>query len=220
MAFVRGDTQQAEVAGLRELDDVGHGGADEVDLIAQQGLHRRTESPEGHVCAADLELPHQAGGCQMADRAGAARSVVQSSGRRIRRGHQVGDGSDVRFGMNGKDQRRGRDAEYRGEVPGPVVRHLLQAGQDHVPGRHEEQGVAVRLRLGRGLGSDDPVAARAVVDDDGLAEFGARLLADDARHDVADAARPVGHDDFHRCGGERVGCHGAAGQRERHGSAR
>jgi hypothetical protein len=62
----------------------------------------------------------------------------------------------------------------------------------------DQQRVAVRRGLRRGLEGDVAVRARPVLHDEALAERLGELRRDDARDDVGGAARPVGHQDPHR----------------------
>ncbi len=67
-------------------------------------------------------------------------------------------------------------------------------------GRHvaDEQRIAVGRRLGGGFEREVAVRARAVLDQEGLAERLGEFLRDDARDDVGSAAGTVGHQDLHR----------------------
>jgi hypothetical protein len=65
----------------------------------------------------------------------------------------------------------------------------------------DEQGVAVGRGLRRGLERDIAVRARAVLDDEALAERLGELRRDDPRDDVRRAAGRVGHEHPHRAAG-------------------
>ena len=92
----------------------------------------------------------------------------------------------------------GQDRD-RPEVFQHVIGHRLEqrlADRGAVAG--QRQRVAVRRGGGAGLGGDDAAGAGPVVDHELLAEALLQLLGHQARGDVGDAARPVGHDDADR----------------------
>jgi len=86
----------------------------------------------------------------------------------------------------------------------------------------QQNGVAVRLRLGDHGRTDRPSATRLVLDDEWLAELARNLVEDDARDGVVGVARGERADDLYRpggpslafsrrrCGHERKGRDGAA----------
>ena len=63
--------------------------------------------------------------------------------------------------------------------------------------RCDEQGKPIGRRARHRLGADGAVAARAVVDDDGLTDLLGQSLRHDARHRVGDAAGRGRHDQPH-----------------------
>ena len=79
-------------------------------------------------------------------------------------------------------------------------------------GDGEQQRIAVRRDLGRGLGADEATAAAAVLDDDGLAEFGLHALGGDAGPGIGAAAGREGDDEADRPVGEGALGEGAHGQ--------
>ena len=86
---------------------------------------------------------------------------------------------------------------------------------DRERGRHDQQRVAVRRRLGDGVGADHRARARAVLDDDRLAERFLEVWLQQPRHDVLRRAGLRGHDDADRPARIVVRLRvGGAGQRE------
>jgi hypothetical protein len=105
-----------------------------------------------------------------------------------------------------------------GEGRGVVVQLPAQPAVHHIAGEvADEQGVAIRRRLGRQRGAQAGAAAGAVFHHEGLAEAAAELLGEQPGRGVRGATGGVGHDDPHRP--VRVGLRPGAGggQAERQG---
>jgi hypothetical protein len=90
-------------------------------------------------------------------------------------------------------------------------------GHDGGGGRTLQQGVAVGGRVLEGLRSEQAVGARAVVDDEGLAQRLAQGFVQLPREHVDHAARAAGHDDLDGAGRPRRVALGAGGAAQ-HGS--
>jgi hypothetical protein len=104
--------------------------------------------------------------------------------------------SDPKVSQPGdQHQRHAQELHDRHEVAIGIVGHRLFGRRiDGMGVRDERDRVAVGAGLGERRGADDGVAARAVVDDDRLAEIFRQLGAQRARHQVGPAARRIGHD--------------------------
>ena len=87
--------------------------------------------------------------------------------------------------------------EVRHEVVGQLA-HQRDVDRVRRPG--EEQGIAVRRRLGRQRRADVGRAARPVVEDDLLAPDRSDVLGHHARDEIGVGAGGVGHDHPHRAG--------------------
>ena len=101
-----------------------------------------------------------------------------------------------------------------------VVRQLLVQRRIDRRRAHagDPDGAAIGRRAHHFAGADGAVGTALVVDDDGLVEFLAQLLAQRAGHEVDRPARRKGHDDAGALaalsqGRQRGGQHQAAGQR-------
>ena len=123
---------------------------------------------------------------------------------RPRLGQHLRHAARRRARMRQQQQRRRHRQPQRGEVALRVERQARaeQRGVDHQRVVRRADRVAVRRRGRHRLGPGDGGAAAAVLDEEGLAGDLRRPLRQDARDDVAAAARPVGHDDAHRALGE------------------
>ena len=103
-----------------------------------------------------------------------------------------GEHRQHRYGLG----RQGDRHEVVERIVGQALVEKLVHHQRRID-RHEQR-VAVGRRLRGRLGADQRVGAGPVLDQDRLAPVLAHLLADDARHDVARAARRERHDDADR----------------------
>jgi hypothetical protein len=105
--------------------------------------------------------------------------------------------------LRGVDEHRdGREALDRVVIEALVDR----GGGDERARRAEQQGVAVGLRRRDRFGSDRAAgAARAIFNDEGLAEGGGQTIGDEADDELGRPARRKRHDDLDRTIGIAVG---------------
>ena len=111
----------------------------------------------------------------------------------------------------------GGEAE-RGEIGFRVVRQAaVKTGRKNQIRRSaEQQCVAIGLRFSDEIGADDGAAARAILDDDRLAEERRQRLGERARHEVEAATGRLRHDDAQRF--RRIGlCRRGGGYCEQRG---
>ena len=134
---------------------------------------------------------------------GLAFAIVTMSSH-ARRREVLAHHQDVRHGGDAGDRR-----EILHRVVGAVLDQALIGGVGLVGAEH--QRVAVGLGARHRVGADDARSARTILDHDGLAEIGRRLLGDHPCQRVDRTARRVGHND--RDGSARKAL-GARGGRE------
>ena len=93
---------------------------------------------------------------------------------------------------------RPMDADRREVARKVEIQVLIKRGVDGIGRDGLQQRIAVRRRVGDDFGADIAGRARAVVDDELLAEPLRQRLADEARDDVGRQARRIADDDVHR----------------------
>ncbi len=135
--------------------------------------------------------------------AGARRRVVDLAGIGLRVGDEVAELLVAFGGIEDHHDRHVAERDDRGEI-GHLETEVRAGRRRHGMGRGIDQdGVAVRLRLGDRAHADGVAGAWAVFHNDRLPELGGELIGDDARHDVARAAGGQRHDDADRLGRPR-----------------
>ena len=103
---------------------------------------------------------------------------------------------------------------HRSKVALGVKRQALEQARTHRRAiGHEQQGVAIGLRLGHRLARAHTTGAGLVVDDDGLPQRLRELLRHGARRQVGHTAGAEGHHDADGLAGEGIG-HSGQGQRQ------
>jgi hypothetical protein len=113
-----------------------------------------------------------------------------------------------------EDVRHAGEFADRDEVLHRIERQVVvEADIDGKGAGGEQDGVAVRLRVGDIAHADIAAGAAAVLDDEGLARRLAQRRGDDAANEVRRAAGRVGDDDLHRPVG--IGGEGGAAVEQR-----
>jgi hypothetical protein len=175
-------------------------------MIAEEIIQRRTRALVGHMhhVALQAQLEQLVG--KIARRAGAGGGegdllagfdhLHEVGKHRVRRagGHRQGKRHDA-------GERNG-DQVLVGIVALIGEQALIDGDFGGLP---DEERVAVRRRRRDVARTDGAAGARAVLHDDRLVERLAELLGDDARNDVAGAARRLGHDQMDRLVREGLG---------------
>jgi hypothetical protein len=186
-----------------------------VDVPGNQIVDRRGAAAIGHVhdlCAGHV-FEHLA--AEMTRRPVARRCIGQFAGIFLGVVDQLLHRIDRQLGRHHQHQVAARHQADRLKVPLDVVRHL----GDHVArdgeraDRPHADGVAIRRRLRDHIHAQRERAAGAIVDNDGLAEFGGK----NARRSVGGAARRLWHDQADRPVGIFSGC--SAGQPDKGGES-
>ena len=128
--------------------------------------------------------------------AGAAGAVVELAGMGLGVGDELGHRLHRQVLLDDDDLRDRADDADRREVPDRIVADLLDEGCDRDGAdAADAEGVAVRRRVGDGLRADDAAGARAVVDDDGLAQCRLDIARGHPADEIGVAAGRVGHDE-------------------------
>ena len=171
----RRDEHHLDLAGAKRHDP---GGA---SLVGHMG--RLDAGGHVEVLAGEVREPAHSGGAVV--------DVVGPGARQRDEVPHVVDGQRI-----GDRQDEGKGGHERDglEVPGRIVRHLLEDLRDHVPGIEEGQGIAVGRGMRDRLDADQARGAGLVLDDDRLPESLGELALQDAGHLVGRAARRIGHD--------------------------
>ncbi len=190
---------------LAALDLLGHAHrllAQEIDVAADQVVHRRPGAAIGHERRLEAELRgeqqarHVRGGADAAMRLLHLVAVLLQIGHELR--HRLGGKiiarGDHRRGVRGEADRlevlRGIVFEIRRE-------HRRGHVRSHAAG---EQGVAVRRCGGDARAAERAAGAADILDHQLVAERPAHMVGDDARHHVA---RPAGRERHHHGDGAR-----------------
>ena len=203
IALRPGDGERAYLARLDVRQQHHLAFEDRLHLAADQVVDRRRATLVRHVQQVDAGGRLEKLGGKMRRRAAAGGRVRELAGRLLgerdellqrARGHarvHRGDDGAARYQA---DRRKGALR---------VVREIaIQCGRDGERARAAvKERVAVRRRLCGGGRADGAASARAVVDDDGLAESLGELLADEAADDVGRPARRERHDEMDRLRG-------------------
>src|SRR5262249_33877179 len=136
--------------------------------------------------------------CEMRGIAG-NRAVVELTRPRLRKGDQLLDRPGRHGRMRDDDERRRGDQYDRREIAYRVVWQLaIQARMDgERPGRAHQQRMPVGYRPRGDFRPDVAASARAVLDDDLLAETLRQRLGNEPREQVRWTARNQGHDQPH-----------------------
>src|SRR3954469_2841114 len=101
--------------------------------------------------------------------------------------------------MHRQNERGVRDVHYRRKILYSVIRKLaVESWINRMRrGGAEQEDIAVGRRFRDDVGADDAVGTGAIVDDEGLPEAVAELLADQPRDDVCAATGCEWNDDSH-----------------------
>ena len=197
----RRDAERLQAAGRdvrargRVVDEHDRHGA------AEQVLHGRRRAAIGDLVELDAgRLLEQHGG-EMERIADARMRDVDLARLGLRGGDQLGDRVHLQLvrvhQQHADEARRQRD---RREVLLGIERDLLVEALVGREGRDvaEQDGVAVRLRLGDEVRAEIGRGARLVLDHDRLADQLLHLLPDEAREEVGPAAGRIRHDQMDR----------------------
>ena len=135
----------------------------------------------------------------MLRRSRARRSIVQLAGILLRVFDELGEGLDRDLGVHHQQVGELGEAGNRHEILFRVVRQVLVEERVNGVGAHraDKKGVSVRRGLGDGGRSDIAAGTGTVLDHEGLAVFGLKLLGDDAGEEIRRAAGAEGDDDRH-----------------------
>jgi hypothetical protein len=146
----------------------------------------------------------------LVDAAVARRGDRDAPGLRLRSGNHVRDGVVGRADMRREHERRVAHHRDGRKVALDVVGHLFEHGRidRHVPAGCHDHGVAVGRGLRRRRHGDETIAAGPVLHQHLLAPGFRQLGAEDARGNVGDAARGIGHQDVDGLGRVILGLRG------------
>jgi hypothetical protein len=154
---------------------------------------------EGDVLQPDAGAALQQFAHEMADVSDPRRAVGHLPGAALR---LLDVAAQVLTGETGTHRQViGLGGDLRGRDEGPLVVHgkvSVDERQDREGGALEQEGVAIRWRLGDRHRGDGPARAGAVLHHEGLAQVLGDLGLDRARNRIGDAAGAVGHDEAHR----------------------
>ena len=188
-AMVAGDAEHAQPPGgdLRMRGRIGV----ELELhdVGEQVGHCRRSAAIGDMRHLDADALQQQFHGQMRQRADAGRGVIELARILLGVGDEFLERLERRSRIADQHLRHRGDDRDRHQVFFGVVRQLrLQRGVDGVVRRRQQDRVAVRRRLGDGVGGDDTAGARLVFDHDRLAQIFSHLRGHHARDDVDRAA--------------------------------
>jgi hypothetical protein len=194
------DRQRLELARAHLLHRIGQVVEHQLDLPAEQVLHRGRAALVGHVHHVDLGLGFEQLAGKMAGAPVAARAERELARIRLRITDQLGDRIGRHRRIQHQHVRRNRDQGDRREVLDRVVRHLaVQADVDRV---RRQCALEDRVAVGRAfrdqVGADVAAGARSVVDDHRLSPGDRELLSDRAGDRVGDP--PAGKGTTRRIG--------------------
>src|SRR5262249_42115566 len=118
--------------------------------------------------------------------------------------------------MHRHQDRGGSDHRYRGEILLGVEGQLrINTWINDMAGRHQQQRITVRRRLGGGGRAERAASATAIVDHHRLAQARMQLLAEDAADNIGAAACRVWHNEPDRPRRERFRPANGSGQNYR-----
>ena len=159
------------------------------------------------------QLDHEMGlgGC-------AGRGVVEFAGLGLGERHEFGQRIGRHLRIDQEQHRILRHHDDGREVALAVVGHAWAGGRNDREARGDhQQGVAVRRRLGGGVGADDAARGRPVVDDERLSHRPLEIRRHQPRHHVVEPAGRERHDQADGTIGIGVGARSAvADGDERH----
>ena len=157
-----------------------------LDVSTDEIIHRRSRAAIRHMHDVDLRHALEQLAGQMIGGAVARRGEVDLARLLFRQRDQFPHILGRYCGIDDQHDRRSREQcdgrEIRGRIERELAVERLIDGER--PGRGEQQGVAVRLRLGDEIAAGVSAAAGAVLDDELLAEIVTEFLRQDARHHV------------------------------------
>jgi hypothetical protein len=143
------------------------------------------------VVQLELEIGIEALGNQMPDGAYSGRSDIELTRLAARKSEELGVVLHTHIGMHGEHRRNGRQCNHRYKGLGRIYACRLgqHDGIDHqrADGAQADR-VAVRRRIGHGLGPDEAAGAGAVVDHHGLTQRRVHGIGNQARHDIGGAS--------------------------------